>query len=403
MKPFSSACAAGKVARLIISVPRPSSQEAFMNRILSSFPNGTPHPNRPGGPGRSEPTLPNANADRYVVGTTPDSGLSELMIRAPRPGLLAPGLSLPTSLLGERTQSAAHGTLFQEDDGYLEWETEEALFSEPWLKSDGDPDYDESWDEPLYPDQQFHGKGLPRSRDFPLEVRQSWQRCFEATPREFFETLFDTSHVKLGEYSFAVQEGAEGWSEVSMEMDLDSPSTGRPVGRMDRLFRFPRGGEPSVHHQLFELDPQLQGKGVAKELLANSVELYEQAGISKVTLFAALDVGGYAWAKYGFCPEPGRATRELFSSIRERLAELDGVAEPVRAVVGRLLDSEDPKAVWAISDLEGISVPNRGEKTPLGKALLLGTHWKGQLLLDDPEARARFDHYTSNHRKAGQA
>lgn len=370
-----------------------------MNRILSHSPLSGPQASRRGGsisgpvPSAGEPIL-----DRFLAtqATEPSTLIS------PPAG---PGPKAPNSLLGGQTASTYHGTLYQEDDFPRQDWDDEPLFQEPWLKSDQDPEpyYEESWDEPFYPDQQFHGVGLPRSRDFPLEVRQGWRRCFEATPREFFETLFDTTAVRLGEYSFAVQDGSERWSEVSLEMDLESPTSGRSIGRMDRLFRFPPGEEPSVHHQLLELDPELQGQGVAKELLANSIELYEQAGINRVTLMAALEVGGYAWAKYGFSPLPGRNTRELFSAVRERLAAIDGLADPVRAVVNRLLESDDPKAIWAISDLEGIKVTQQGRSVALGKALLLGTHWQGELRLDDPQARARFDQYISHDPKAGKA
>jgi hypothetical protein len=162
---------------------------------------------------------------------------------------------------------------------------------------------------------------------------------------------------------------------------------------MDRTVSFPEDSPPEAYHRLFDLNRGAQGKGISKDLLANSIKLYDQAGIQRVGLMAALSVGGYAWAKYGFQPKPGRETQELFVTIGDRLSQLRGVPQPVRNIVKRLLERGDPKAIWAISDLDGVKV-RRGEKeVPLGKALLLGTVWKGSLHLDDPEARARFDQY----------
>lgn len=376
-----------------------------MNSILSHIPSPRPCSGRTGGPSRL--ATGSEDAPRDIYRADPDWQFAPPL---PRTQPVSPSNTAAAPLSHNSPPSALaqgpHGTLFQDAVAHqFDWHEHERepLFDDcPWIKSDKEPHYEESWDEPLYPDQVYHGAGLPRSSDFPLQVRREWSRCFETTPREFFETLFDTTRTRLGDYSFTVQEDGDRWNEVALEMNLDCPISGRQVGRMDRLFQFPDEGGSSVHHQLFELDPVLQGQGVAKELLANSMELYEQAGIAKISLFAALDVGGYAWAKYGFSPEPGRSTRELFLSLKERLAELDGVSAPVRAVVTRLLESDDPKAIWAISDLEGIKVSEGGKTTTLGKALLLGSHWKGQLSLNDPEARARFDQYISRTPKAGK-
>ncbi|MDR1764020.1 MAG: GNAT family N-acetyltransferase [Dysgonamonadaceae bacterium] len=74
-------------------------------------------------------------------------------------------------------------------------------------------------------------------------------------------------------------------------------------GRVDgKWFSIRRKFYPSktVEHSLFELDESLQGKGIAKELFRHLYSQYKNMGIKKIIIHANIDVGGYAWMKYGF-------------------------------------------------------------------------------------------------------
>lgn len=241
-------------------------------------------------------------------------------------------------------------------------------------------------------------RGIPKPNAFSPELRGLWNDKFRLSPHQFFTTLFDTPKVGLGNGEICVEGRLDSPQRLGLSMDLVQPRRGT-IGRMDRDFEFPEDSPPEVHHSLLELDADVQGRGIAKDLLANSLRLYDLAGIGSIHLTAGLDVGGYAWAKYGFLPSPGRATRDLFSRIGGRLASLDGVSETSRQVVQRLLQSEDPKALWTISDLDGVTAMRQGRRMPLGKALLLGTTWKGVMHLDNPNARARFNNYISSEER----
>ncbi len=239
----------------------------------------------------------------------------------------------------------------------------------------------------------FHLQGIPREHDLPPSLREQWKNQLKVSPREFFKTLFEGDKVRPGETSLCVERADGEIRALDLEIDLDCPRSGRNIGRLDRLLSFPENGPPKVYHRLFDLDRDAQGQGISKEILANSVKLYDQAGITRVDLMAAMAVGGYAWAKYGFTPKEGHETRQLFATVRERLSRFKDVPSGVRGVIKRLLDQGDAKAIWAISDLDGVKVRRGDKEVSLGKALLLGTVWKGTLRLDDPEARARFDQY----------
>ena len=73
------------------------------------------------------------------------------------------------------------------------------------------------------------------------------------------------------------------------------------VGSVTREFH-PQG--KWVYHAYQALNSQAQGNGTATKNLLASVQAYKAAGYKKVKVHAALDVGGYAWAKFGFVPDP---------------------------------------------------------------------------------------------------
>ena len=220
------------------------------------------------------------------------------------------------------------------------------------------------------------------------------------TPRHFMMSLVDTDQVRPGEGTVSLETDRRGMSTLSLSVGLLDPADQRRIGTLKRDFEFHEGEAPEVYHKHFHLEPSAQGGGIAKDLLANSIKLYDEAGIRKVTMFAGLQVGGYAWAKYGFRPASARDARELLEDVEDRLGAMAGVPAPARRTVERLVQSGDPKAIWAISDLEGVRGARRGHETTLGKALLLGTCWRGVLDLEDPQARARFDQYV--HKTEGE-
>ncbi len=100
--------------------------------------------------------------------------------------------------------------------------------------------------------------------------------------------------------------------------------------------------------------------------------------IDRVDLVAAVPVGGYAWARYGWQLMPGDM-EGLDQQIEERLKTLE-LKPGDRKVVEAILASKDPKKVWALSDLK-TKVTRDGEETTLGKALLLGSGWFGTFRL----------------------
>jgi len=158
--------------------------------------------------------------------------------------------------------------------------------------------------------------------------------------------------------------------------------------QITREFKRDGNGELVVDHSYFQAGNT--GGGLAKDLLRASFDEYERMGVDKVTVHANIDVGGYAWAKFGFkvdSDEHGgpdvdhlidRAERRGMITHEERLALEDIATET---------DGDDTQ-LWAIAD-----ATSEGKK--IGSAVLLGSDWYGQIRLDDKEAMSRLHSYLS--------
>lgn len=56
----------------------------------------------------------------------------------------------------------------------------------------------------------------------------------------------------------------------------------------------------TVKHAVFRLPEGMKSQGLAAKMFERALPEYERAGIDQISLHANIDVGGYAWASYGF-------------------------------------------------------------------------------------------------------
>ena len=95
--------------------------------------------------------------------------------------------------------------------------------------------------------------------------------------------------------------------------------TGRHEGRS--VGTYTREIDPDrkyAYSAFFELQKGVQHGDIGKKVLAGNVETYEKLGIEVVGVSANIDVGGYAWAKYGYVPTP-EAWGELRSDLKRAI------------------------------------------------------------------------------------
>jgi uncharacterized protein len=89
----------------------------------------------------------------------------------------------------------------------------------------------------------------------------------------------------------------------------------------DKIGNFTRDIKPDkkeAYSALFEIEKDAQKSDIGKKILAGNIEVYEALGITKVKVTANIDVGGYAWAKYGYVPTQS-AWEHLSAELEEKL------------------------------------------------------------------------------------
>jgi hypothetical protein len=158
---------------------------------------------------------------------------------------------------------------------------------------------------------------------------------------------------------------------------------------MQRTFIRQTDGSLTVRHDEFVVPKAQQGKDLAKAVLADSMHTYREMGVSKISTYANMNVGGYAWAKFGFTAQkPGDAAVYWKHQMYDLLD--DGhLTQPEVTALREVIDTykDDPKLPWHVA---GVTT---AEGKPIGKTLLVTANWDAELRLNDAEAMARFDHY----------
>jgi GNAT superfamily N-acetyltransferase len=158
---------------------------------------------------------------------------------------------------------------------------------------------------------------------------------------------------------------------------------------------------------LTDIPPQWQGYGLSRSLMRNAYRVARLLGLTSIKL-RAIEIGSYAWLRYGFRPDDESWEGPLKADIATRLAELlavRAVGETARARVLRFLGGDDPALANAIA-AERQLVPSlrrgpdgRPVLVPLGRALIAeanggrGCSWQGTLALNDPAVMRVFLDY----------
>ena len=123
-----------------------------------------------------------------------------------------------------------------------------------------------------------------------------------------------------------------------------------------------------------------QGAGGAKAFFRAALGVYQKLGISQVHLQANIDIGGYAWAKFGFKPE--QASWDNYRKDMLKYVPKQKFSAAAKEKLTQILKDPDPRAIFVLSDLKD------GEKS-VGKHMLLGTDWIGKLDLNDETSYRR--------------
>lgn len=181
-----------------------------------------------------------------------------------------------------------------------------------------------------------------------------------------------------------------GVASLSFAKNITLRLTGQSFGsqlNFDQAIQF-KPDTKSLYLYAVEINAEEQASGLVKKYMRELYMLAGDMGMEKIDLLAGLDVGGYAWAKYGFKPTAeGWASLKVDVLRRVTSKEWYGTMNAsVREVFDAVIASDDPSMIYALSDL-GAVMPSG---LSLGKEALLGTLWAGSLHLADTEAIERF-------------
>jgi hypothetical protein len=90
---------------------------------------------------------------------------------------------------------------------------------------------------------------------------------------------------------------------------------GKSIGDFTRTIDF---NENKASSDYFKLHSRDTGKDIGKQMLAANVAKYQELGLDSVSVHANIDVGGYAWARYGYVPTED-SWRDLTSNLYDKL------------------------------------------------------------------------------------
>lgn len=158
------------------------------------------------------------------------------------------------------------------------------------------------------------------------------------------------------------------------------------TGIMTRQFTETKGVK-SVEHAYFSVPKALQNDGLAKRMLAHTVGLYQNSGINKITVHANIDVGSYAWARYGFRLRRIEANRRFKAKLQSELQFMLNSGKPAEVADATQLLSlnwgdDNPDILLSVA------------ASSIGKQLLMNEHWYGELKLQSYKHMETFWNYT---------
>jgi hypothetical protein len=222
------------------------------------------------------------------------------------------------------------------------------------------------------------GGNIRSITDAPAVQQQNVARVL-GVPYEAAKHAFQTMIADYDSTRFTMQITSTGGSVQVGYIGADGTS-------ISRTFKKDDNGNLSVYHGYFSAGNR--GAGSGKKFLRASMGVYKALGVKHIGVYANIDVGGYAWAKFGFLPTAWGSMR---TELRNKVDRITASPE-VKGKIRRLLDSPNPETLRIIANLE-----DNGRN--IGKALLLGMNWNGRLDLGNQTTMQVFTAYVTQRRQ----
>ena len=217
---------------------------------------------------------------------------------------------------------------------------------------------------------------------------------------KYFGGMYHPDNFTPGSRGYGTGEITSTGNTLSFAGALRDPVSGENIGSINRSIH-----PDYAYHGYLKVDPGVRGTGAVPAMLSNQIDLYKKMGLSSVQLGANIDVGSYAWAKYGFVPKTEVDWRYLKNNMQSDWQQMKPQVDPAQADhVDRILADPDPHAIWDLADVpykapQGWQRRGSGDNTTIGKALLMNKSWSGKLDLNGEDSMARFNDYVKSKMK----
>jgi lambda family phage portal protein len=137
------------------------------------------------------------------------------------------------------------------------------------------------------------GVTLPTSKGGQDKLLADWEQHVDVLPGEFKKEFLGGVNATMN-----LNVSGDRWLVEGQIKNADD----RTVGSYQRVIDWQNKTAESAY---FQLRTGWTGDNVGKKLLAGNVAMYQKLGLKSVSVHANIDVGGYAWAKYGYVPTLG--------------------------------------------------------------------------------------------------
>ncbi|MFO0271384.1 MAG: hypothetical protein ACK53W_12720 [Gemmatimonadota bacterium] len=237
------------------------------------------------------------------------------------------------------------------------------------------------------PPEMLRPRNTPGHNVSRLDVagdKASWQEVFPGYERADVEQFAKELIADYGSPTrFTVSARASGRQfEVSY--------SGADGTTINRQFTRNADGTMSVYHAYFRAGSR--GQGAGSSFFRTALGTYVKHGVTRIGVTANIDVGGYAWARFGFVPQQSAwdSLRTGFKARVQSPTMYRTLTPDQRRDLVSILDDPDPRAMWKLADAEV-----GGQK--IGKDMLLGTNWRGEVDLTDEANVRRFVSYVTRN------
>lgn len=217
-----------------------------------------------------------------------------------------------------------------------------------------------------------------------LDVNATWNNLhsMRGGPKSDFTTFatnaYEITDPETGFYTKIVSISSN-YDRLEVNGHVRDPD-GNDIGDFKRSI-YAYGNTLEVHHDSFSIQEVYEGLGFGSTFYQNAENVYLGQGIDKVTVYANISVGGYAWARMGFDfekPEELRSkqtmAKDAWKSSWNRFKSNDTDPMPVMPTFTHAWELAAMKSPW---DSHFPRYTDNPKSNTFGKYVLLGKSWDG--------------------------